>query len=1199
MSAKPGPAPSSTDPTPSAAEKAFRAAAASPSFPALEEEVLAFWDEQQIYEKSLARRADAPTFVFFEGPPTANGMPHPGHCLTRAIKDVFPRYKTMRGYRCERKAGWDTHGLPVEVEVGKALGIHSKEEIEEYGVEPFIQKCQQSVWRYMQQWETLTRRLGFWVDLGEAYVTYRQSYVESVWWSLKNLFDRGLLYQGHKIVWWWAQGGTALSAGEVGQGYREVADPSVYVLFPLIAASDAAPKRSLVVWTTTPWTLPSNMYAAVKADLNYAVVEDGETGEQFVLAAALVETLAAKMKRELNVVETVSGASLVGRRYEPPFADYHDRLSDPQGALKSGGQEHWYWRVVAADFVTTDSGSGLVHLAPAFGEVDYEVFSEQRSRFAEGEAPDLLCAVGPDGKFTAEFPEMEGEWVKSADKALTRQLRDGGKLLYQEQYLHDYPFCWRADQDPLIQYPRESWFIRTTQFRDLMLKNNSQIGWQPEHIRDGRFGNFLDSNVDWALSRERYWGTPLPIWVCETTGRMEAVCSYDEVLAKPDVQGTEVWEEAKRANPELADDLCVHKPYIDAVTYASPFAEGARMKRVSEVIDCWYDSGAMPFAQWGWPHQNADQFAEQFPADFISEAIDQTRGWFYSQLAISTMLFGEGASIDVSDSAASGSAGAPSGSAGASTQLADRRSEQAYPHPYRNCIVLGLMLSQWFEATDEDGKKVVALTQEETAEHAGLSFTKKTGKMSKQLRNYRSPSEIFDRYGADAMRWYFFANQAPWNSIIYSDSAIRDSIPEFLLRLWNTFSFFTIYAEIDGFDPTTATDADDQLTPESLASAPTYRPASQRSEIDRWILSELNVAIGTITDRMDRLDNYNACAAITSLLDGLSNWYVRRSRDRFWAKDSQSADKHDAYWTLYEVLVQLTKLIAPFVPFLAERLWQELTRPFGDRVLASVHLCDYPASDETRVDTQLSTSMKVLREIASLGRAARADAKLKVRLPLAAVEVVLSEDTQIAWLQSHDSLVREELNVKSVAYTTDGGDYVQYSVVPNFKRLGPKVGKQIPAVKKLLGEADGNELLSQLQTTGTVSLSLPDGSTLELDSDDIEVRLQAREGWAAAQGASCVVVLNTEVTEELRREGIAKDLIRAIQSQRKEIGCEYTDQIEVGVVTEDADIRKAIECHREMICQETLARQLVMDGLPSVEAVEIENGELFVTRVND
>lgn len=1167
----------------SSAVSGFRAADGSPSFPKLEEDVLAFWDENQIYEQSLARRADAPTFVFYEGPPTANGMPHPGHCLTRAIKDVFPRYKTMRGYRCERKAGWDTHGLPVEVEVGKELGIHSKEEIEAYGIEPFIQKCQQSVWRYMQEWQTLTRRLGFWVDLEEAYVTYHQSYVESVWWSLKNLFDRDLLYQGHKIVWWWAQGGTALSAGEVGQGYREVADPSVYVLFPLVNEDTSAPKRSLVVWTTTPWTLPSNMYAAVKPSLEYAVAEDPETGEQFVLAAALVETLAGKIKRELKVVETVSGESLVGSRYLPPFDEYRTSLSDPSGKLKEGGTDSLYWRVVAANFVTTESGSGLVHLAPAFGEVDHEVFVDERMRFVDGQRPELLCAVGPDGKFTDEFPSMKGEWVKAADKPLARELRERGLLLHQEQYLHDYPFCWRAEEDPLIQYPRESWFIRTTKFRDLMLKNNSKIGWQPEHIQNGRFGNFLESNVDWALSRERYWGTPLPIWVCQSTGRAEAIGSYDELLAKPGIQGTEVWANAKAKNPELADDLRVHKPYIDAVTYDSPFEPGAQMKRVTEVIDCWYDSGAMPFAQWGWPHQNDDRFQEQFPADFISEAIDQTRGWFYSQLAISTMLFGEGARIN------------GGGTIGADNESSETASLQDYPHPFRNCIVLGLMLSQWHEAANESGPKTIVLTEEEAAADTDRKYTKKTGKMSKSLRNYRSPSEIFDRYGADAMRWYFFANQAPWNSIIYSDQAIRDSIPEFLLRLYNTFSFFTIYAEIDGFDPTTASQADDQLTPASLASAPTYRDASERSEIDRWILSELDRTVGIVVEKMDKLDNYNACQAITSLLDGLSNWYVRRSRDRFWGGDKQSQDKLDAYWTLYETLTQLTKVIAPFVPFLAEKLWHELTRPFGDRVLSSVHLCDYPTADTSRVDESLSTSMKLLREIASLGRSARADAKLKVRLPLSKVEVILTNDSQIAWLESHDQLVREELNVKAVDYTTDGGEYVQYSVVPNFKRLGQKIGKQIPVVKKLLGEADGNALLSELQSTGKVVLSLPNGE-LELDNEDIEVRLKARDGWAAAQGLGCVVVLNTEVTDELRREGVAKDLIRAIQSQRKEISCDYTDRIEVSITSDDPETIEAIKEHGEMIAQETLAISVADAPITGVDAVALENGQLFVRK---
>ncbi|MEM6366232.1 MAG: class I tRNA ligase family protein, partial [Planctomycetota bacterium] len=901
--------------------------------------------------------------------------------------------------------------------------IHSKEEIEAYGVEPFIQKCQQSVFRYIGQWQTLTRRLGFWVDLDQAYVTYHQSYVESVWWSLKTLFERGLLYQGHKIVWWWAQGGTALSAGEVGQGYRQVADPSVYVRFPLRDDKGRATRRHLVVWTTTPWTLPSNMYAAVHPELTYSVVVDDESNDELVIAESLVETIAGKLKRELKVVETLSGHDLIGCRYEPPFDYYRDSIGDPSVATVDGQTAPVYWHVVAADFVTTDSGSGIVHLAPAFGEVDYEVFASQQRRFSQ--PIELLCAVGPDGKFNDDVPALKGIWVKDADKELSRDLRQRGRLLLLDQYLHDYPFCWRAEQDPLIQYPRESWFIRTTRFRDLMLENNAQIGWQPDHIRDGRFGKFLESNVDWALSRERYWGTPLPIWVCQSTGKMEAIGSYDELLAKPDVDGTQAWDNAKAANPNLADDLRVHKPYIDEVTYRSPFDLDSRMRRVSEVIDCWYDSGAMPFAQWGYPHKNADSFAKQFPADFISEALDQTRGWFYSQLAIATMLFGKGADICDGDVAEE-----------VKTDVGNR-SADAYPLPFRNCIVLGLMLSQWYESEaksdDETSSKIVALTEAETESHTDRKFTKKTGKMSKSLRNYRSPSEIFDRYGADAMRWYFFANQAPWNSIIYADQAIRDSIPEFLLRCYNTFSFFTIYAEIDGFDPTGADEVDEQLTPTSLASSPTYRPIGDRSEIDRWILSELNRCKANVIDRMDAFDNFGAAQSISSLLDGLSNWYVRRSRDRFWSKQVDAPDKLDAYWTLYEVLLELSKLIAPFTPFLAETLWRELSRPFGSNALISVHLCDYPIPDESRTDHTLSDSMSLLREIASLGRAARADAKLKVRTPLSKVEVILADESRLAWLRDHDALVRDELNVKVVDYTTYGGDYVQYTVVPNFK----------------------------------------------------------------------------------------------------------------------------------------------------------------------
>ena len=1098
------------------------------SFPALEEEILGFWKSRRIYEQSLERRQGAPRFVFFEGPPTANGMPHPGHCLTRAIKDVFPRYRTMRGYLCERKAGWDTHGLPVEVEVCKELGIHSKEQIEAYGVEPFIHKCQESVWRYMKQWERLTERLGFWIHLEDAYVTYHESYVESVWWSLKSLFDRGLLYQGHKIVWWWAQGGTALSSGEVGLGYREVADPSVYVRFPLVDEPDTA----LLVWTTTPWTLPSNQFAAVHPDFEYATVVDAESGQRLILAAALVEALAGKIKRELKVESIRRGSELLGKRYVPPFSNYHSRLGEVQGRLRAGGTQHVAWRVVAADFVTLDSGSGVVHQAPAFGEVDFEVLLAEQARFEPGEGPELICAVGPDGKFTAEAPaEYVGRWVKEADKDISRELKGRGLLFHQEQYLHPYPFCWRADNDPLIQYPRRSWFIRTTRYRDRMLANNQRINWLPDHIRDGRFGNFLESNIDWALSRERFWGTPLPIWVCESTGRMEAIASYDELLAKPGASGAEAWEEAKRRRPELPDDLRVHKPYIDAVTYDSPFAAGARMRRVPDVIDCWYDSGAMPFAQWGYPRRNAEHFAAQFPADFISEAIDQTRGWFYSQLAISTMLFSEG------DESAAGGPSAP------------------YPHPFRNCIVLGLMLG-------EDGQK-----------------------MSKSKRNYREPQEIFDRYGADALRWYFFANQPPWTSIRYREQAIKDSIPEFLLRLWNCYSFFIIYANIDGFDPgERIAGAVDQLSPEEFAGARGYRPAADRSELDRWILGELQRAIAATTERMDAYDNYAACAALSEFVDALSNWYVRRSRDRFWAPDRQSQEKLDAYWTLFECLATTAKLIAPFTPFISEALWRNLSGVFGGRVRESVHLCDYPTVNPALLDDTLSERMRLLRSIASLGRAARMDNKLKVRQPLAKVEVILSTPLHQAWLEQHDALLREELNVKRVDYAREADQYITYLIQPNFKRLGPRIGKLLPAAKAALGQADGGSLLRQLTESGKVSLAVG-GDTIELDSEDIQVRLQAKPGWAAAQGAGCVVVLATELTPELLREGLARDLIRLIQDRRKDLGLEYTDRILVTVRSEDAETAAAVRENEPLIASETLSDRITVErGLPGTEA---------------
>ena len=1103
-------------------------------FPALEEEVLHWWRAHRIYDKSLDKRRDGPRFVFYEGPPTANGMPHPGHCLTRAIKDLFPRYRTMRGYLCERKAGWDTHGLPVEVEVCKELGIHSKEEIEQYGVEPFIHECQKSVWRYMQEWEQLTERLGFWIKLDEAYVTYHQSYVESVWWSLKQLFDRGLLYQGHKIVWWWAQGGTALSSGEVGQGYREVADPSVFVRFPLVDQPD----RALLVWTTTPWTLPANQFVAVHPELTYAVVRDVEGGEELVVAADLVDALAAKVKTTFEIVESMPGSELVGKRYGPPFDFYYAQDGERTGRLREGGTDHIAWRVVAADFVTVESGTGLVHQAPAFGEVDYEVLLAEQRRFADGEGPPLLCPVAPDGKFTGAVPDWEGTWVKDADKPIIRTLRERGLLWHQEQYVHDYPFCWRAEDDPLIQYPRKSWFIRTTQFKDRMLENNRHINWLPEHIRDGRFGNFLESNVDWALSRERFWGTPLPIWVCEETGRMEAVGSYRELLEKPGVAGIDVWNRARQTHPDLPEDLKVHKPYIDAVTYDSPFAPQARMRRVDEVIDCWYDSGAMPFAQWGYPHQGRDRFVEQFPADFISEAIDQTRGWFYSLLAISTMLFGPG-------------------------EDEDRPAESPchdWPHPYRTCIVLGLMLG-------EDGNK-----------------------MSKSRRNYREPREILDRYGADALRWYFYANQTPWTSIRYREQSIRESIPEFILRLWNVFSFLVTYANIDRFDPAQRLPGDvGELRPIELGRGEGYRDVSQRSEIDRWILSELHRTTRSVIERMDAYDNYTACRHLHRFVDLLSNWYVRRSRARFWSADTARTDKIDAYWTLYEVLLTTAKLIAPFTPFLAESLWRRLTGIFGDRATESVHLCDFPEASDEQIDESLLERMELLREIASLGRAARMNAKQKVRQPLARVEVVLGDTRHQPWLETHDALLREELNVKRVEYTTEGADFIDYQIVPNFKRLGPRLGPRMPKVKQLLAQASAEQLMRELHTHHQVTLDV-DGTPVVLDADDLEVRLQAKPGWAAAQGRNTVVVLNTELTPELIREGYARDLVRHIQERRKSLQCQYTDRIRIGIVTASDDVRRAIEEHGEYVQRETLALSLDQSPRPGVEPVTARIG---------
>jgi len=1134
----------------------FEPVRGKPDLPALEAAIARSWREGDVYRKSLERRRGARRFVFYEGPPTANGMPHPGHCLTRTIKDLYPRYQTMRGAYCERKAGWDTHGLPVEVEVCKELGIHSKAEIEAYGVEPFIHKCQESVWRYMREWETLTERIGFWIDLSQAYVTYHQSFVESVWWALATLFDRGLLYQGHKIVWWWPQGGTALSSGEVGQGYREVADPSVYVAFPLLDAAGGVTSRSLVAWTTTPWTLPANQFAAVRADLDYVVVRerDAAAAPEYVVAAALAPALAEKMKKEFDEVERFSGTALVGRSYLPPFDTYCPAGPPPGGRLAGGGTAAVAWRVVAADFVTTDSGTGVVHVAPAFGEVDYTVLVGEQPRFVAGEGPTLINCVAADGTFTDAFPLGSGRFVKDCDRDITRDLRGRGLLVHQEQYVHDYPFCWRADNDPLIQYPRQSWFIRTSQFREAMLANNAEITWLPEHIKDGRFGNFLETNVDWALSRERFWGTPLPIWTCEATGRAEAVPSYAALLAKPGVAGTDVFDRAKAANPQLSDDLRVHKPYIDAVTYDSPFAPGSRMRRVPEVIDCWFDSGAMPFAQWGWPHRGHAEFAAQFPADFISEAIDQTRGWFYSQLAISTLLFG--------------------GEAGAALPAGIPRPDGSFPHPFKTCIVLGHMLG-------EDG-----------------------GKMSKSKRNYREPAEIFDKYGADALRWFFLAGQPPWTSIRYSEQAIRESVPEFLLRLWNVYSFFVIYARIDGFDPAAMLTEPGMLEHADLSRARGWRPVADRGELDRWMLSELNAVAARMTAKLDAYDHFPAAQDLSGLVDAVSNWFVRRSRDRFWAAGradggpDTNREKLDAYWTLYETLLTIARLAAPFVPFITEEIWRNLAVvPFGAAVPESVHLTDYPGGDPAVVDADLVPRMALVREVASLGRAARAAEKLKVRQPLSKVEVILSEADagHVAWLEAHADLVCDELNVKQFEVCREPDRYITRAVLPDLKKLGPKLGKNLPKARDALAKADPAAVLATLARDGKAELPFP-GGTAVIDREDVIIRTTAKPGWAAAESPRAVVVVAAELTPELVAEGLVREVVHAVQSQRKSLDLEFTDRIELAFATGSEQLKGAIERHLDYVAAETLATSAAFGSLAGgvTETVEVDGHPLSI-----
>jgi len=1049
------------------------------SFPELDATQLAFWEDARIFEKTLEGGADKPPFIFYEGPPTANGMPHPGHVMTRVMKDVFLRYRTMSGYYVPRRAGWDTHGLPVEVEVEKALGISGRDAIQEYGVEAFSRQCIDSVFQYIDEWQKMTRRIGFWVDLDDAYVTFHKAYVESVWWALSELFDKGLLYQGYKVVWWWPQGGTALSAGEVGQGYKTIDDPSVMIRFPVVDQDNT----SFLAWTTTPWTLPSNIALAVDADTVYATVEVGGD-ERLILAEALVEKV---LGEEVTVVSKRKGSELVGMRYEPPF-----RYAEPEGGPA--------WEVVDADFVSLDSGTGLVHLAPAFGADDFRVCKAKGMGF--------LQLVNPDGTFPDVVTDFAGRFCKEADRDIIRNLRSRGILFKEEVYRHDYPFCWRAMDDPLIQYARRSWFIRTTQEIEHVKENNRAMHWEPDHIKSGRMGQFLEGNVDWALSRERFWGTPLPIWVNDETGAVESVGSAAEILERnPDAFA--LFEKAKAKDPSLQDHLMVHKPWVDEVTWTKDGEPGV-YRRVPEVIDGWFDSGCMPFAQWGYPHQNQDEFQRAFPADFITEAVDQTRGWFYSLMTISTLMF----------------------------------PEHAVPHPFKNCVVMGII-------TDEKGKK-----------------------LSKRDQNYTDPLALMDRVGADAVRWALYAGTVPGQNTRFFDTATTDAVREFLLKIWNVYSFFVTYANIDEWTPT--------------AERP---PLSERSDMDRWVLAELDATVRAVRRELDDYKSHMAVRHLLSFVDGLSNWYVRRSRARFWASDD-SADKRAAFGTLHEALVDLTKLAAPFIPFMTETLFQNLVSKHDPSAPESVHLASFPEADDARVDDELRGTVERVRNVVTLGQRVRNENKLKVRQPLAEAIVVVADDGERDAIDAFSDAIREELNVRTLGFTQEPEKYVEFELLPNFRVLGPKLGKQVPACKKALAEADGSELYAEMEVNQKIRVDLPDGP-IDLMPDEVEVRLSAREDFAAASGGGQVVVLDTRIDDGLRREGMAREVINRIQRARKAMDLPYEARIEVSWKAH-GEVAQAIEEHAERIAGETLATRFESgDGTgATVEETEIEGTPL-------
>lgn len=996
-----------------------------------EEKVLKFWKENRIFEKTLEKTKDGEEFSFYDGPPTANGKPHIGHILTRVMKDIIPRFKTMKGYHATRKAGWDTHGLPVELEVEKQLGMDGKQDIEKYGIEPFIQKCKESVWKYKTEWEKMSDRVGYWVDMEHPYVTYDDNYIESEWWSLKNIFDRGLIYKGHKIVPYCPRCGTALSSHEVAQGYKDVEEKTAVAAFKVKGEEETY----VLAWTTTPWTLPSNVALCMNPDYDYVKIES--KGAKFILAKERVHVFFNE--GEYSVIEEKKGADYEGLTYEPLYACYK-------------GVKNAY-RVVTDGYVTLDEGTGVVHIAPAFGEDDARVGRKYDLPFVQ---------MVDDRGNMAEGAPFAGTFCKDADKLILKDLKEKGLLFKTLTVTHSYPFCWRCDT-PLLYYARSTWFISMTKVKEELLKNNASVNWIPDSIGKGRMGNFLENVIDWGLSRERYWGTPLPIWVCDDCGETIAIGSKAELKEKGGIEG----------------DIELHKPYVDKITMKCPKC-GKTTHRTPEVIDCWYDSGSMPFAQLHYPFENKDKFEKTFPAQFISEAVDQTRGWFYTLLAISTLMFDKA--------------------------------------PFKNCIVLG-------HVNDKNGIK-----------------------MSKHKGNVVDPWSVLDKQGADAVRWYFYTNSSPWIPSRFYGEAVSEVQRKFLGTLFNTYSFYVLYAEIDKFNPTEYKLSDCKL-----------------SVMDKWILSAMNTLIKFVDDSLENYKITEAAREIGDFVDKLSNWYVRRCRERYWGSE-MTEDKKAAYMTLYTVLEATARLVAPFVPFIAEEIYRNIVCSVDASAPESVHLTSFPTADENYIDSALERGMAIAEEAAVLGRAARNAASVKNRQPLN--EILLCGEHVGELSEDMLAIIRDELNVKRIEYVADAGDYVSYSVKPQLKTLGPKYGAKLGKIRAYLTE-NPEKVVSGLRGADEYSFTV-DGEEIALGKDDVLITVLNKEGYSVQSGGGITVILDVTLTPELIEEGYMREIVSKVQTMRKDSGFEVTDHIAL-YYDGDAEIEAVIEKYKDEIAGDVLA----------------------------